>query len=173
MDLLRLQRWVTASHSVGGIEVFMMPVIQGLGRLDCLLWADDLRILALPEEALGTIEESVRLTDHGTQSYLWVLGAYEFARTFHQRLREANHPFERDVQLFKQTINRIRIPLAKMEAAARSPDDSHIAYPCLSRAHGMAWQLTEVDFVARGALGDELLTCLERYAEHCRAHVAS
>lgn len=167
VDAQRLQRWITVSSKIGEtVEIFMMPLVQGLGRLDCQLWADDERFLGLSQEAQGTIEEAMLLTDRMTLSYLWVLGAYEFVRTLHQRLRERGHPLERNAQVVKQSLNRLRIPLAKMEAAGRSPDDSPIAFPALNRDRGIAWQLTETEFLIRTELANQLLEFLEQYVEH-------
>jgi hypothetical protein len=130
--------------------------------MDCQLIATDARFLSLSVEQRGTIDESVLLTDQITFSYLWVLGAYEFTRTLHQRL--VGHDIARTVQTVKHSINRLRVPLAKMEAAARSPSDSPIAYPALNEALGIAWQISEGEFITRRELADQLLNCLETYA---------
>lgn len=162
MDMQRFKRWVGASHGLAQVEVFMVPLLQNLGRMDCQLQAGDQRFLRLPQEEQNTIEETLRLNDQMTHSYLWVLGAYEISRTLHQRLR--GHPLEGEVQRVKQNVNRLRIPLAKMEAAGRSPEDSPIAYPALNTTLGTSWQLTATEFISRIELADQLLIFLENFA---------
>jgi len=143
----------------------MIPVLQGLGRLDCQLIAEDLRFLQLTQEARATIRESLRLTDHFTISYLWVLGAYELVRTLDQRCdpdvslhgTELTHR----VRSLKHRMERLRVPLAKMEPAKRYPGDSPIAYPGISSQFGVAWQLAANTFVSRRELSDALLQLAE------------
>lgn len=161
----RLERWVFASHGLGGIEPFMTLTLQGLGRLDCQLIPEDARFLSLTPESQATIDESARLTDRFTLSYLWVLGAYEIVRSLDQRCRADTAPLggelNRRVNGFKHKIERLRIPLAKFEPARRSATDSPIAYPAISRELGVAWQLAPDTFVSRRELSDELLSLVE------------
>lgn len=52
MEYDRNIRWSHASHGLGSIEVFMVPLLQGLGRLDCQLVSDDLRHAQLAPQVL-------------------------------------------------------------------------------------------------------------------------
>jgi hypothetical protein len=166
----RYNQWIQASQSLGRIEPFMVPVLQGLGRLDCQLISEDLRFRQLPQEARNTIHESLRLTDRFTLSYLWVLGAYELVRTLDQlcsgNIGLLEDELTQHVRGLKHMIERLRIPLAKFEPARRHPNDSPIAYPAISREFGVAWQLAPDTFVSRRELSDALLKLAEDISNH-------
>lgn len=148
----------------------MIPVLQGLGRLDCQLIAKDLRFLQLAQEARDTIHESLRLTERFTLSYLWVLGAYELVRTVDQRcdadVSLLGAELTQSVRSLKHTMERLRMPLAKMEPARKYPSDSPIAYPRISPTLGVAWQLASDAFISRRELSDALLQLTEDIREH-------
>jgi hypothetical protein len=150
----------------------MVPVLQGLGRLDCQLISEDLRFVQLPPKAQNTINESARLTDRFTLSYLWVLGAYELVRTLDQRcdahISVLGEKLTQRVRGLKHEIARLRIPLAKLEPAMNYPTDSPIAYPAFSQDFGVAWQLAPDTFVSRRELSDAFL----QLAEDIRSHAS-
>ena len=166
----REEQWIRASHGLNRVEAFMIPVLQGLGRLDCHLIAQDERFARLSESERSTIQESILLTDQFTLSYLWVLGAYEFVRTLNQRCHSDRNLFgdsiTKRIRELKHQIERLRIPLAKMEPARRHPNDNPIAYPAISRDHGIAWQLTPDDFISRKELSEVLLLLVSDIREH-------
>jgi hypothetical protein len=102
-----------------------------LARLDCQLIDGDEQFLQLTEEQRATIAVSTELSERLTLSYLWVLGAYEVLRTLDQRAREAragtpSRVAER-ITVTKHLFERVRIPLAKLEASRRNPNDGPIA----------------------------------------------
>ena len=148
----------------------MIPVLQGLGRLKCQLIAEDLRFLQLTQEVRDTIHESLHLSERFTLSYLWVLGAYELIRTLDQRCNAnvslLGAELTQSVRNLKHTMERLRMPLAKMEPARRHHSDSPIAYPCISSKLGVAWQLAADTFVSRRELSDALLQLTEDIREH-------
>lgn len=160
MDQHRYHRWITTSHRFGSIERFLPPVVQSLGRLDCQLIAQDEDFLRLTDEQRGSIEVTFQLNDRMTQSYLWVLGGYELIRSATQRLRGL--PLEAEFKSVKNQFNRLRIPLAKFEAARGHPEDSPIAFPALNEHYGAAWQLGRNEFITRRELSDSLLALAER-----------
>jgi hypothetical protein len=55
------------------------------------------------------------------------------------------------------------MPLAKMEAARRFPDDSPVAWPTLSRESGFSWVLGAGIIISRADLSMLLLTTLEGF----------
>jgi hypothetical protein len=57
----------------------------------------------------------------------------------------------------KHRLERIRVPLAKMEPARRYPTDERIAYPTINLERGIAWQIAEDTVVTRRELSDALL----------------
>lgn len=173
MDYERYSRWVLASHAVCELEPFMVVALQGLGRLDSQLTAKEREMAAARK--LGhdgpTIQGSVDLTELVTLSYLWVLGAYEVVRSLNQRFKDLSDLKLRwhleSLQL-KRSFERVRVPLAKFEAAKRyKTTDSHVAFPALTEEHGIAWRVSADQFTVRGHLSDLLLTFLEdlKYAQ--------
>src|SRR5258705_8854981 len=83
----RYERWSQASHGLGRVEVFMVAILQGLGRFDSQLILADNRFGLLSEREWAAKRESFLLTERIMLSYLWVLGAYELVRTLDQRCR--------------------------------------------------------------------------------------
>ena len=64
------------------------------------------------------------------------------------------------VTTLKRRMERLRIPLAKMETARRFPTDSAIAYPTISRDFGLAWHVAQDTYISRRELSDQLLDFL-------------
>lgn len=165
IDQSRYAEWVRLSHRTARFEKFMVVTVQGLGKFDAKLMARDAAYLGLSEEKREEWDISLDLTDRFTDSYLWVLGAYEIIRAIDQRcladpslienfasIRDAKHFFER-----------VRIPLAKFEAARRFSDtDSTIAYPSLTLEHGIAWQVANDVFISRGELSECFIELLRK-----------
>ncbi len=131
----RLERWVRASHGLAPIESHMTIVLQGLGRVDCRLIPEDKQFLQLSQEERETIEQSISMSDRFTYSYLWVLGAYELVRTLDQRCHAdpalLGNNLTTRVRELKHSMERLRMPLAKMETANRYPSDDSIAWPSI------------------------------------------
>jgi len=162
----RFERWLKVSVGMARFEPHMMPLVQQLGRLDAQLIDADSRWIEITRSQQATPEQGDDLHRHITQSYLWVLGAYELVRTLSQKMnagvdsvpgnvREAFHGL-------KKRFARIRMPLAKMEAVSGfSEEDSHIAYPGIHQNRGVAWQLNPTTIISRRQLSDEMLGALE------------
>jgi hypothetical protein len=162
----RNDRWIKASFATARFEQFMVPIVQGLGRIDTFLIAEDQHFLANIEVAKTSIDESARLSQRITMSYLWVLGAYELVRTICQKIKSQQASFPKEIvdefNALKKEFNRLRIPLAKMEPArAHRKTDSHIAYPAINRQKGIAWQVAQDVYITRQELADRLLVALE------------
>lgn len=163
----RLERWMKASISTAKFDAFMMPNIQGLGRLDVNLILEDRRLIHGFHKNRNDLKATVTLTDHVTTSYLWVLGAYESVRTMAQRTDEnkalVSEGMRQEFVLVKKAFNRVRVPLAKMEPArAHKTTDSHIAYPGFDFKAGVAWRVSEDTIITRRYLSDQLLSLLEQ-----------
>lgn len=167
MENERLHRWVNSSSILAKIEQFMAFVVQGLGRLDIKLIQYDQRFCGLPQKEKNTIEEALRLTDHMTLSYLWVLGAYELIRSIDQRCRDnpcllENQLIEKVTEV-KHEFERIRIPLAKFEPSRRHKmTDSPIAFPAIRREFGASWHISIDKYISKRELSDTLLDLLEK-----------
>ena len=166
MDMERNKRWINVSLSLGKIEAFFVPTIQGLGRLDSELIVEDDRFCELSLEEVSTIDESLRLTDRFTYSYLWVLGLYELVRTLDDRCRN-NFKFlgsdlNDKVKELKNKIGRLRVPLAKMEPSKKYEKiDSPIAYPAIHRTFGISWHISNMVYISRRELSDDTLSLFE------------
>jgi hypothetical protein len=165
IDQPRYAEWVRLSHRAARFEKFMTSAIQGLGKLDAVLSAKDTAYLQLPQQERESIERSIELTERFTESYLWVLGAYEIIRTMDQRVREnAGLVNEATCQLIrdaKHKFERVRVPLAKFEAArCHSDTDSSVAFPALNPQHGIAWCVADDVFVTRRELSECFMALL-------------
>ena len=142
----------------------MIPLVQGLGRFDCHLIHEEARFAALNQEQLSSARERTLLTDRVTLSYFWVLAAYELVRTLDQRWRTGAttlpDEFGSRVTALKRRMERLRIPLIKLETARRFPTDSTLAYPTISRDFGVAWHTAQDMYITRRELADQLLSFL-------------
>jgi hypothetical protein len=154
----RFQRWINASSAASVVEPFMIPLVQGLGRFDCHLIQEDARFAALNQEQSSSVRERALLADRVTLSYFWVLAAYELVRTLDQRWRTGAttlpDEFGSRVTALKRRVERLRIPL---ETARRSPTESTLAYPTISRDFGVAWHIAQDTYITRRELSDQLL----------------
>ncbi len=143
----------------------MTIVLQGLGRVDCRRIPEDKQFLQLSQEERETIEQSISMSDRFTYSYLWVLGAYELVRTLDQRCHAdpalLGNNLTTRVRELKHSMERLRMPLAKMETANRYPSDDSIAWPSIHPNHGVAWRVTTGIFISRRQLSDDLLELAE------------
>ena len=142
----------------------MIPLIQGLGRFDCHLIHEEARFAALNQEQSSSARERTLLTDRVTLSYFWVLAAYELVRTLDQRWRTGAttlpDEFGSRITALKRRMERLRIPLVKLETARRFPTDSAFAYPTITRDFGVAWHIAQDTYVTRRELSDQLLNFL-------------
>ncbi|WP_159870820.1 MULTISPECIES: hypothetical protein [unclassified Raoultella] len=159
-DVERHKRWIMASFGMMKFNQWAMITVQGLGALDARLIKDDEGVVSTghpnnPFQDLG---------DHIFISQLWVMGTYELIRTMSQDARKDAsqlRPFLCEINTLKNKINRLRIPLAKMEASERNHNDSPIATPGYNIKDGISWQLNYDFWITRKELSDETLTLLE------------
>jgi len=157
----RYQQWVDASSAAGAIEQFMVALVKGLGRFDSHLIREDTRFATLNQEESSSSRESALLADRFALSYFWVLAAYELVRTLDQRWRigatTLPNEFASRIAALRRRMERLRIPLVKMETPRRFPTESTIAYPTISRGFGVAWHVAEDVYITRRELSDQLL----------------
>jgi len=160
----RYQRWVDASAAMRAVEQFMVALVQGLGRFDCHLIREDARFAALNQDESSSSRESALLADRCALSYFWVLAAYELVRTLDQRWRigatTMPDEFASRIGALRRRMERLRIPLLKMETPRRFPTDTTMAYPTISRGFGVAWHVAEDMYITRRELSDQLLDFL-------------
>ena len=160
-DTERNARWVNASHKLATFDHFIVVTVQGLGKLDSKLLKEDEMLV----QQNTSSSPFGGMSDHITISYLWVLGAYEIIRSLEQRAREESDflPEQKEsLQKLKWRFERLRIPLAKFEAAKKHFDtDSHIAYPGVNTELGIAWQVSQDTWITRRELSDSMLELFE------------
>lgn len=160
-DAERNKRWVIASHKLAAFDQFFVVTAQGLGKLDSKLFKED----ELLVQQGSTCNPFGDMSDHITISYLWVLGAYEVIRSLERRTRKESGflPEQKEsLQKLKWKFERLRIPLAKFEAAKKhSNTDSHIAYPGVNAQLGIAWQVSQDTWITRRELSDSMLKLFE------------
>lgn len=159
-DAERNARWINASLGLVSFNQWAIITAQGLGTLDSKLIKDDEGVV-LTGNPKSQFQD---LTGHVFTSQLWVIGAYELVRTMSQDARDESSPlspFFREINHLKNKINRLRVPLAKMEASQKNRGDSPIAMPGYNLVDGASWQLEEDFWITRKELSDELLALLE------------
>jgi hypothetical protein len=165
MDLEeRFSRWIQASIGAGAVDPFFMPTIQGLGRLDCEILAEDERFRSLGQKETESVAESELLTRRFTLSYLWVIGSFENLRTLHQSMKERKHTpaIVQKANRVKAEFVKIRSPLTKMKPSNPHGDaTSRIAFPALGPDRGAAWQIGPQIFISRLDLSNLFLEFLE------------
>lgn len=166
IDQPRYAAWVRASKSIKNIEAALIPFVEGLGKIDATLVAEDARYLALPSDQRRSHTESLKLSDRFTMSILWVFGGYEVVRTLSQRVRSNPHLLprrqSRQIDTTKRRFERVRVVLAKFEPSARHrATDFAVAQPALVRTFGISWRVAKGVFIPRRRLSNQLLRLLE------------
>jgi len=171
----RLDTWIWASHRLNKIEnaITFVPFIQMLGVYDKQLIEFD-RIIIQPNF-------SGSLSDHFEFSRLWIFGCYEITRAIYDRCRRKkpknkpqflNYPkcssdeLDSEVLETKNYIGRLRMPLAKFEAAwGHESDLSDPPYYIVSNV-GAGWILSHKDAISRRQISDKFLTLLLKISDN-------
>lgn len=118
-DSKRRERWIKNQDTLMEIHDMLIIPYQGIALIDAQLVIEDKNIVdGNPTGFKGD------LGPHLTQSYLWVLGAYEIIRTMSQYANKGRDTkisqFKDEIRDLKHTFERLRIPLAKFEAARKT-----------------------------------------------------
>jgi len=140
----------------------LVALVEGMGRVEARLRFDDARFIAIPTKTTLEPDEYFWLVEHVTVSRLWVLGAYEVARTLSQRVREkpslVNARMRGRIDSTKKYLERLRIPLAKFEPAKRhAGTDFAEAKLAVHPRLGVAWKVAKRTVVPRQKVADRLL----------------
>lgn len=168
----RLRRWYDVRFFLGKFEVGefasqMAMYIEGLGHLDCRLIRWDEEVLEIPESQRRNIHVTSTLAEHLIGFHLWVFGAYEVLRTTDQRIRShpvlLQNPIAERIRETKRFCARVRVPLAKLEAAsAHKATDYSVPGVSLVQGRGTAWYIADDTIVSRRDVSDRFLDCLEQ-----------
>jgi len=168
MDALRHEEWIKRSFRWVRDESRDLGVphhVQLLGLVDaeiCGLRRNDFfdaNGAAIENEDGVLILERAQIYAH-----LWVLGIYEHVRMLSQRLEEDRSLATDDaiavVLETKKLLERVRIPLAKLEPARRHKEtDYWVALPGVGE-RGLGWKINDDLIVYQEELSDAVLQML-------------
>ena len=162
--------WIGKDRKLAGIPGLFHQA-QRLGRFDVELDHEEnlvAQAIKLQKTPGATLPDAALILPdrHIYQSYLWVLSAYEIIRTVDQACSKDNTIYgaalSQQIKDYKHEIERLRIPLAKVEAAKRHPSDFPLAYPLLISDRQVAWQVNATTNISRKQLAENLLALLEK-----------
>lgn len=155
----RFKKWVDLSIKFGNKELPNLTLyIQDLGRIDIGLLRRDKKITSTihtkktPQQEL---EFGFYLQETQALSRLWVFQSYEIVRILKNRSGEDDR-----LQSLYKILRRIRIPLAKLEAADGYNTDQNVGQLIVDRKNGIAWATNEDFIISRQELSNMLLSII-------------
>jgi len=157
-------RWTIGAFKFAPVHLPYVNAVHGIGRLDVALRVVAPEVFsALRTSAVGDPAES--LIDYECLSNLWVMGGYEFVRSLSRRLGRGTAQGEA-VRDAKVRFERVRIPLAKFEAAARFRATDKESPDRISRTDvGAGWIVNPSTVIYRVDLADALVAVFDLFAE--------
>ena len=98
---------------------------------------------------------------------------YEGVRTLSQKLNNDSklgkaHGATDDVNLLKLKFARVRMPLAKFEAASKFPTDHNYLSQIIGGPNGWGWVVADKTVIYRNELADDVLKLFDKF-EHTEA----
>ena len=170
IDQRRYRRWVESSHAINKLAPGIDVLVQGLGKLDVRLVAEDRAYAAMSADERTEHCLSDGLTQRITLSVLWTFGAYEVVRTLAEKagLTPSFMPssLRNSVVLIRREYERVRVPLAKFKRAYKWDADRGSVVPAWSDEHGISWNVTGSTYVSRRELSDRFLALLDAVRVH-------
>ena len=160
-DYERRNKWIANQDFLKRIHQLMIVPYQGIALIDARLVVEDVNIVnGKPTEFMGD------LGPHLTQSYLWVLGAYEIIRTISQYADSGKDSevevFKDEIRELKHKFERLRVPLAKFESARKNPNGYTYAYPVFHPILGTCWSISDMENISRRELSDKFLRLMKK-----------
>lgn len=164
MNFERYQDWVRVSFRWARDEesAYQVPHhVQTLGIVDAELRGIRKPDLFHPEGKPKEDEFGILKMEHyQIKAHLWVLGAYELVRMISQRVREdeslTTDAAIETIHKTKKQFERVRIPLAKLEASRKNrKTDFNIAYAGIG-PDGLAWKVADDYIISQEYLSDLL-----------------
>ncbi|MEW6713519.1 MAG: hypothetical protein AB1306_00305 [Nitrospirota bacterium] len=163
-------KWLVGAYKLSAHHIGFAESLNGLGRLDCAL-----RSAEIPYYNYiigGKIGEPMDIvTDFHCLSNIWTMGMYEGLRILSQKLSKDSklgkaHSATDEVNLLKQKFARVRIPLAKFEAASQSPTDyDYLSQSIGDSIKGWGWIVTDKTVIYRNELADDVLQLFDKFEE--------
>jgi hypothetical protein len=151
----RSREWVQLSLRIAELEEPLAVLTQQLGRLDADLSTEAPRVMAVHRSQQPTPEAAgMALMDHSAFAVLWVFGTYELIRTLDQRLRAmGREDLVAELRESKLLLERVRIPLAKVEPARRhEATDAPWPGMAVHRELGVGWRVAPDTLIPRDQL---------------------
>ncbi|MHB8455407.1 MAG: hypothetical protein ACYDDO_12085 [Acidiferrobacterales bacterium] len=107
------------------------------------------------------------------KAHLWVLGAYELVRMIAQRMKDdSSLTTDKAIDVIQDTkklFERVRVPLAKMEASERNQKtDFNIAYAGIG-PDGLAWKVSDETIISQEQLSNALHRMLATISPRLRS----
>lgn len=167
MDVELYEKWVTRSFRwVRSHKDQNLPHhIQMLGIVDA-------ELRGIRRHHLFDTQGNPTEDDHGIlmleryqiKAHLWVLGAYEVVRMIGQRLWEDDSlAQDSSIEVVKETkklFERLRIPLAKLEASKRHrKTDYDVPYAGIGE-RGLGWKVSDDKIIYQEDLSEQLFVML-------------
>ena len=161
VDLERRNCWIEHQGSLDYVHELLCAPYQGIAWIDALLVKEDGKLVS--GEPIGLMGD---LSQHFTQAYLWVLGAYEIVRTISQFSDKAENTalstHKDEIRALKHKFELVRMPLAKFEASRKNPDGYTFAWPIVDKQKGTGWLISEGSYITRRELSDEFLELMKK-----------
>jgi hypothetical protein len=161
VDIERRNCWIEHQGPLDHIHDLLRAPYQGIAWIDALLVKEDKKLVS--GESVGFMGD---LSQHFTQAYLWVLGAYEIVRTLSQFSDETKNSalsaHKNEIRVLKHKFELVRVPLAKFEAPRRNPNGYTFAWPIIDKQKGTGWLISEGVYITRRELSDEFLELMKK-----------
>lgn len=171
MDIELYEKWVTRSFRwVRSNKDQNLPHhIQMLGIVDAELRGIRRQHIFDAEGAPIEDEHGILMLErYQIKAHLWVLGAYEVVRMIGQRLWEdgslAQDPSIEVVKETKKLFERLRIPLAKLEASKRHKNTDYDVPRAGVGKRGLGWQVSDDTIIYQEDLSEQLFVMFSKMA---------
>lgn len=152
---------VRLSHRLGSLyplnepeQIGCVTTIQKLARFELVIYRMEAvygfkQLCGIPEQP-------------GDYAYLWVLGAYEIVRTLAEKTKYPS------IVQAKKLFERIRVPLAKLEASRNyKKADFNFTFPAVlpGACFGAGWAINQNEIILRTSLSCELFDALSQFGQ--------
>lgn len=171
MDIELYEKWVAHSFRWirSNMDLGLPHHIQMLGIVDSELRG--IRRQHIFDDQGRPIEDengTLVLERYQIKAHLWVLGAYEVVRMISQRLWKDDSLAQEfsieTVQEIKKLFERIRIPLAKLEASKRYKKTDYDVPSAGVGERGIGWQVSNDTIIYQEHLSEQLFFMFSKIA---------
>jgi hypothetical protein len=174
----RFQYWCRNSEILRKIHPKLCIYSRGLAQIDKMLIFEanefSSRILCRIQKNTNDnpIDDPIKMGEHIILSEFWVFGAYEFLRTLDELCSKNPSLFttaqNKVIKDLKHHFEHIRIPLAKLQPAARYNTDYSVVdagFSCNGVSDGVSWKVSDEVTISRCDLSDKIFNLLENLNE--------